>query len=111
MKELHVETFAAVEVLAGGERDPWRCDAALYQRAEYLGALEQYRLEALHEPRVLKMFCWLVDYPFALRLPKEGNIMMNDLLASIIDAHGGVDRWNEYEKVNARCKDIPRRDQ
>ena len=26
---------------------------------------------------------------------------MNDLLASIIDAHGGMDRWNRYEKVDA----------
>jgi FMN phosphatase YigB (HAD superfamily) len=36
--------------------------------ADYLGTLERYRLEALHEPRVLKMSCWLVDYPFAQRL-------------------------------------------
>jgi FMN phosphatase YigB (HAD superfamily) len=36
--------------------------------ADYLGALEQYRLEALHDPRVLRMSCWLVDYPFAQRL-------------------------------------------
>ena len=26
---------------------------------------------------------------------------MNDLLAGILDAHGGTDRWNEYEKVEA----------
>ena len=26
---------------------------------------------------------------------------MNDLLARILDAHGGVDRWNGYEKVDA----------
>jgi FMN phosphatase YigB (HAD superfamily) len=36
--------------------------------ADYLGAIERYRLEALHDPRVLKMSCWLVDYPFAQRL-------------------------------------------
>ena len=36
--------------------------------ADYLGTLERYRLEALHDPRVLKMSCWLVDYPFAQRL-------------------------------------------
>lgn len=36
--------------------------------ADYLGALERYRLEALHDPKVLKMSCWLVDYPFAQRL-------------------------------------------
>src|SRR5271170_2521180 len=26
---------------------------------------------------------------------------MNELLAKIIDAHGGMDRWNGYEKVDA----------
>jgi hypothetical protein len=26
---------------------------------------------------------------------------MNELLARIIDAHGGIDRWNQYEKVEA----------
>jgi hypothetical protein len=26
---------------------------------------------------------------------------MNELLARIIDAHGGMDRWNGYEKVEA----------
>jgi len=36
--------------------------------ADYLGALERYRLEDLHDPRVLKMSSWLVDYPFAHRL-------------------------------------------
>jgi FMN phosphatase YigB (HAD superfamily) len=36
--------------------------------ADYLGALERYRLEALHDPRVLRLSCWLVDYPFAQRL-------------------------------------------
>ena len=36
--------------------------------ADYLGALERYRLEALHQPAVLRMSNWLVDYPFADRL-------------------------------------------
>jgi|UniRef100_A0A7V6A5B3 FMN phosphatase YigB (HAD superfamily) len=36
--------------------------------ADYLGTLERYRLEALHDPRVLAMSCWLVDYPFSQRL-------------------------------------------
>lgn len=39
--------------------------------ADYLGALERYRLEALHNPRVLRMASWLVDYPFADRLYPE----------------------------------------
>ncbi|HZL60659.1 MAG TPA: HAD family hydrolase, partial [Stellaceae bacterium] len=36
--------------------------------ADYLGALERYRLEDLHDPRILEMSSWLVDYPFAQRL-------------------------------------------
>lgn len=36
--------------------------------ADYLGALERLRLESLHDPRVLRMANWLVDYPFAHRL-------------------------------------------
>ncbi len=39
--------------------------------ADYLGALQRYRLEALHDPKVLKMSGWLVDYPFAQRLYPE----------------------------------------
>ena len=35
---------------------------------DYLGALERYRLERLHDPRVLALSGWLVDYPFAERL-------------------------------------------
>src|SRR5690348_793550 len=36
--------------------------------ADYLGALQRYRLEELHDPRVLRMANWLMDYPFADRL-------------------------------------------
>jgi FMN phosphatase YigB (HAD superfamily) len=36
--------------------------------ADYLGALERYRVEKLHDPRVLRIANWLVDYPFAQRL-------------------------------------------
>jgi FMN phosphatase YigB (HAD superfamily) len=36
--------------------------------ADYLGALERYRVEALHDPTVLRMANWLVEYPFAERL-------------------------------------------
>ena len=35
---------------------------------DYLGALERYRLENLHDPRLLKMANWMVDYPFGKRL-------------------------------------------
>ena len=36
--------------------------------ADYLGALQRYRLELLCDPRVLRMSSWLVDYPFQDRL-------------------------------------------
>jgi FMN phosphatase YigB (HAD superfamily) len=36
--------------------------------ADYLGALERFRLQEMHDPRVLLMSSWLVDYPFAGRL-------------------------------------------
>jgi FMN phosphatase YigB (HAD superfamily) len=36
--------------------------------ADYLGALERYRLEDLHRPELLRISNWLVDYPFADRL-------------------------------------------
>jgi hypothetical protein len=26
---------------------------------------------------------------------------MNELLARVLDAHGGMDRWNNYQKVGA----------
>jgi FMN phosphatase YigB (HAD superfamily) len=36
--------------------------------AEYLGALQRYRIEDLCDPRLLMMSSFLVDYPFANRL-------------------------------------------
>jgi len=36
--------------------------------ADYLGALQRYRLGANNDPRLLKMSCFLVDYPFARRV-------------------------------------------
>ncbi|MHB1871659.1 MAG: HAD family hydrolase [Steroidobacteraceae bacterium] len=36
--------------------------------ADYLGALQRYRLGALSDPRLLQMSTFLVDYPFADRL-------------------------------------------
>jgi FMN phosphatase YigB (HAD superfamily) len=36
--------------------------------SDYLGALEHYRLEAMHHPKVLRMANWMVDYPFCDRL-------------------------------------------
>ncbi len=36
--------------------------------ADYLGALQRYRLGALTDPRLLQMSAFLIDYPFADRL-------------------------------------------
>jgi FMN phosphatase YigB (HAD superfamily) len=36
--------------------------------ADFLGALQRYRAERLHDPHVLEMSSFLVDYPFADRL-------------------------------------------
>ncbi len=35
---------------------------------DYLGALQRYRLGAMHDPRLLRMSSFLVDYPFGRRL-------------------------------------------
>lgn len=36
--------------------------------ADYLGALQRYRVDAMNDPRLLMMSSFLVDYPFAERL-------------------------------------------
>ena len=36
--------------------------------ADYLGALQRYRLEAMHDPTLLRMANWIVDYPFHERV-------------------------------------------
>jgi FMN phosphatase YigB (HAD superfamily) len=36
--------------------------------ADYLGAVQRYRLEVLHDPRVLGLASFLLDYPVASRL-------------------------------------------
>jgi FMN phosphatase YigB (HAD superfamily) len=50
--------------------------------ADYLGALERYRLERLHDPCLLHMANWLVDYPFQQRL-----------FPGALDAIEHVGRW------------------
>ena len=49
---------------------------------DYLGALERFRIEAIHRPDVLRMSSWLVDYPFATRL-----------YAGALDAVKHVQQW------------------
>jgi FMN phosphatase YigB (HAD superfamily) len=36
--------------------------------ADFLGALQRYRIEHIHDPHILEMSSFLVDYPFADRL-------------------------------------------
>jgi FMN phosphatase YigB (HAD superfamily) len=36
--------------------------------ADFLGALQRYRVEHIHDPHILRMSSFLVDYPFADRL-------------------------------------------
>lgn len=36
--------------------------------ADYLGALQRYRVGAMNDPRLLMISSFLVDYPFAERL-------------------------------------------
>jgi FMN phosphatase YigB (HAD superfamily) len=50
--------------------------------ADYLGALQRYRVETTFDPRLLMMSAYLVDYPFANRLYPES-----------LDAIEHVSRW------------------
>ncbi len=61
----------ASEFGAGNRDRYWAIFEALRAElgyADYLGALQRYRLGALNDPRLLQMSSFLVDYPFADRL-------------------------------------------
>ncbi|BCL78521.1 haloacid dehalogenase [Ktedonobacteria bacterium brp13] len=47
--------------------------------ADYLGALQRYRVEQIHDPNLLTISTYLVDYPFANRL-FPGSLDVVDLL-------------------------------
>jgi len=50
--------------------------------SDYLGALQLYRLEVAHDPTVLRIANWLVDYPFRDRLyPKAIEVVRKARLA------------------------------
>jgi FMN phosphatase YigB (HAD superfamily) len=49
--------------------------------ADYLGALQRYRLETLHNPKVLNIANWLVDYPFPDRLYPHAIDVVHHVLA------------------------------
>ena len=49
----------------------WTCFEALRSElgyADYLGALQRYRVDADNDPHLLSMSAFLIDYPFASRL-------------------------------------------
>jgi FMN phosphatase YigB (HAD superfamily) len=50
--------------------------------ADYLGALQRYRVENMNDPRLLKMSLFLVDYPFRERL-----------YPGALDVIGHLGRW------------------
>jgi FMN phosphatase YigB (HAD superfamily) len=61
--------------------------------ADYLGALQRYRLEAMTEPRLLLMSSFLVDYPFSRRLyPKALSVLahLGELGPTVILSDGDV---------------------
>jgi FMN phosphatase YigB (HAD superfamily) len=49
--------------------------------ADFLGALQRYRAEHLHDPQILQMSSFLVDYPFADRLYPDSLDLVNRLRA------------------------------
>jgi FMN phosphatase YigB (HAD superfamily) len=50
--------------------------------ADYLGALQRYRLGAMKDPRLLQMSTFLVDYPFAERLYPRALEVLEELRRS-----------------------------
>jgi FMN phosphatase YigB (HAD superfamily) len=59
--------------------------------ADFLGALQRYRLERLHDPHILEMSSFLVDYPFGDRLyPKALDVVsrINAMCSTVILSDG-----------------------
>jgi FMN phosphatase YigB (HAD superfamily) len=66
-----LDVYLGVEHGASARKRYWEIFEDLRSElgyADYLGALERYRVEELHDPRLLRMSNWLVDYPFSERL-------------------------------------------
>jgi len=40
--------------------------------------------------------------PYDPHMLIQSRTKMNELLAAVLDAHGGVDRWRRYENVEAQ---------
>ena len=54
--------------------------------ADYIGALERYRLERLHDPSLLRMSTWLLDYPFVDRLYPASTVVIHISLIQLLVA-------------------------
>ncbi len=79
MRRYFTTTFGA----AGNARY-WEIFDALRAQlgyADYLGALQAYRLGALDQPGVLTAAAWLMDYPFAERLYPQALDVLRHLAA------------------------------
>jgi FMN phosphatase YigB (HAD superfamily) len=66
-----LDVYLGLEHGIGARDRYWEIFEALRSElgyADYLGALERYRMETMHDPKLLRMSNWLVDYPFADRL-------------------------------------------
>ncbi|HZO80687.1 MAG TPA: HAD family hydrolase [Candidatus Binataceae bacterium] len=66
-----LKRFLVREVGAGPQERYWTIFEALRQElgyADYLGALQRYRVEHPHDTHLLAVSAYLVDYPFANRL-------------------------------------------
>ena len=69
--QLDLKAHLAHEFGAENRDKYWEILEALRKElgyVDYLGALQRFRLEAMTDPRVLRMSAFLVDYPFAERL-------------------------------------------
>ena len=51
--------------------------------ADYLGALERYRLEEMHDPRLLRISNWLAEYPFVTRGSTRERWRRSDMCSSL----------------------------
>ena len=66
-----LDVHIRVEHGAAARNRYWEIFEALRRElgyADYLGALDRYRREDMHDPRILRFVNWLADYPFIDRL-------------------------------------------
>jgi FMN phosphatase YigB (HAD superfamily) len=83
--ETDIKAYLEQTYGAAGRDNYWRHLEELRSElgyVDYLGALERFRLEAMHRPQVLRMSNWLVDYCF-----------VNRLYPGAVDAVNHVKRW------------------